>query len=734
MNLIRYFLVVVLAMFLSACGGGGGSAGNPGGVAPIPPVVNDLFTTAPGSLTTVVGAAQEFSISGGTSPYTAASDNATIATASINGSSLTIGGVASGIAGVLVRDARGASVAISVTVKSATLRDLFTTAASKLVVSIGSASAQTYVVGGGTAPYTVTSSNAGVVSVGLTGNNMTLTGLSAGTANILVRDNTGASITLEVTVQPASVLFTTAAGGVTVAVGTSPVYSVGGGTGPYTASSSNTSVATTSFLGNALTINGTAAGTANVVVRDSAGASTSVEVKVQLSTPLFTTAAGVTVSVGSAPGYAVGGGIGPYTATSSNSSVAAVSLVGSTLTITGIAAGSTNIVVRDSSGATTTAAVTVQPVSNIALFTTAAGGVTVTLGATSIPSYTVGGGAGPYTATSSNTSVAAVLLSGNLLTVTGVAPGSVNILVRDSVGATITVPVTVQPAGNLPLFTTVPASGVTVAVGPTSSQTYNVGGGSGSGYLATSTNTGVVTVELANIAPGAAVLKLTGVAVGSANVVVRDSLGGLVNVSVTVGTIPLAVTPNNATAIVQDVLKATVTGGTPPYKPQPSVGNTIVASASIIDPVTNEFTITLLQSGITTVTVFDNNNQSVAFTVTSSAPTPGTRVRLSPSAVTVSESDTKAIEFTVFGAAPGVVNVFSSDVTKLTASITGNLVTVNTVSGGNRCVSADLPVTITVIDSIRANATATITIKDNGNRRTADPAATPPVAADPCPP
>ena len=699
MNLIRYLLVVVLAMFLSACGGGGGSAGNPGGVAPAVPVVPPLLTTAPLSLITSVGAAQEFSITGGSSPYSVVSNDAAVVTAGVNGSKLTIGGIASGDALVLIRDAVGAAISVTVTVRGAL--PLFTNAPASLTTSVGAA--QEFSITGGSSPYSVVSNDAAVVTAGVNGSKLTICGIASGTATVLIRDAVGAAVSVNVTVRGAALreLFTTAASSVVVSVGlaSAQTYNVGGGTAPYTATSSNASVAAAVLTGNNLTVIGLVAGSANIVIRDNVGASTTVAVTVQpvSNLALFTTApASVTVIAGAAPIYAVGGGTGPYTATSSNANVATVSLLGGTLTITSAAAGSANIVIRDSVGASTTVAVAVQPLSNLALFTTAPASVTVIAGAA--PTYSVGGGTGPYTAASSNTNVATVSLLGGTLTITSTAAGSANIVIRDSVGASTTVAVTVQPLSNLALFTTAPTS-LTVAIG--NSPAYTVGGGSGSGYVAISSNVGVVTVNLVGTN-----LTVTGVAVGSASVVMRDSAGATVTFNVVVGAIPLAITPGGATGIINDILIATITGGTPPYRA--SVGNVLVATAVIQN--SNELRVTLLQVGQTIATVLDANNQSVAFTLTSNAATPS--IRLSPGAVTISEFDIKQpIVFTVFGAAAGKVDVFSSDVTLLSATIASDNRTVTITK--NRCVAADLPVTITVIDSTRAVGVAIVTVKDN---------------------
>ena len=253
-------------------------------------------------------------------------------------------------------------------------------------------------------------------------------------------------------------------------------------------------------------------------------------------------------------------------------------------------------------------------------------------------------------------------------------------------------------ATTLALYTSAPSS-VTVPVG--ASPAYSVGGGTAP-YSATTDNANVATTLLTGNS-----LIITGNAAGEANIFVRDSAGSLINVKVTVGTTVLGITPSNATGIINDVLLATITGGTPPYRS--SVGNVSVATASVSG---NQLRITLQQVGQTIVTVLDANNQSTAYSLTSNAATPG--IRLSPGAVTVSENGNEPIFFTVYGFAAGALNVFSSDVTRLNAAIIGDQVTVITGRNGNRCVpGGDMAVTITVVDSTRATGTSIVTIREN---------------------
>ena len=497
-------------------------------------------------------------------------------------------------------------------------------------------------------------------------------------------------------------LFTTAPGRLTVGVGSAQEFTIGGGTSPYTAVSNNAAVAIAGVKDTRLTLGGVVNGTAEITVRDAAGASVIVSMIVSSGPvrPLYITAtSSVTIAPGlnSAQTYQVGGGAAPYTATSSNTSVASLVLTGENLKVTGLTAGSTNIVVMDSLGATVSVAVTVPTVSNLALFTTAPSSVTVAIGAS--PAYSVGGGTGPYTATSSTTSVATTTLTGNSLTVTGVSAGSASIVVRDSAGTSVTVAVTVPTPATLALFTTAPSS-VTVAIG--ASPAYSVGGGTGP-YTVSSNNASIVTTSLMGNS-----LTITGRTVGSAIVLVRDSAGASVLLNIVVGAAAIAVTPTGATGIINDVLIATITGGTPPFRA--SVGNILVASASVQNE--NELTITLLQVGQTIITVLDANNQSTAYSLTSNAATPG--IRLSPNAVTVSEYGSEPILLTVYGAAAGAMNVFSSDTTRLTATLVNQTITVTTGTNLKRCVNGDTPVTITVVDSTRATGIAIVTIQENG--------------------
>lgn len=159
-------------------------------------------------------------------------------------------------------------------------------------------------------------------------------------------------------------------------------YIIHGGTPPYTVQSTSTGVATvypstvqTNGAGfTATTHSSPCPGTAIIDITDATGRViqatliNGVGTLTPTTVAFFTTAPteGVTIHVapalGSSVTYNVGGGTAPYFASSANTSIATASISGSSLTITGAAAGGpVNITVTDSTGAIKTIAVTVVP-------------------------------------------------------------------------------------------------------------------------------------------------------------------------------------------------------------------------------------------------------------------------------------------------------------------------------------------------------------------------------------
>ncbi|MBC3871450.1 hypothetical protein [Undibacterium oligocarboniphilum] len=337
--------------------------------APASPVVA-LYTTAPGYISlSTNGVIPVYQIGGGTPPYTVNVSAPDIISIGNSGNNFTVTGKSVGFGMVTIRDAVGGLASVSVSVVSGQVSIPFYTTAPGSVV-INQSSSATYTIAGGTPPYTAVSSNQSVTGLNMQNGALTVTALNSGSANISLRDAVGATTSFSVTV-PASptstsvALYSTAPSNVVLQTATTSTFNVAGGTGPYSANSSNPNVAVASLNGQVLSIKGIGVGTATVAISDTLGANISVNVSVTNPSTqvvaLYTTApSSIVAKVGSTYTYSVAGGTAPYTAVSSNTAVSTTSILGSTLTINGVAAGTANVVVTDATGKNLTIAVTAQ--------------------------------------------------------------------------------------------------------------------------------------------------------------------------------------------------------------------------------------------------------------------------------------------------------------------------------------------------------------------------------------
>ena len=235
----------------------------------------------------------------------------------------------------------------------------------------------------------------------------------------------------------------------------------------YTATSSNSHVATVSTAGANLTVTAVAKGTANVTVTatDSGGLTATQTFRVtvpnrppqrQGTIPAQTITEGQSETVNMSSYFTDPDGDAlTYSASSSNTGVARVSVAGSVVTISAVAVGSTTFTVtaRDPGGltATQTASVTVnranrapQRVGSIQTQTLDSGG-TATLDASRYFSDP-DGDALTYSASSSNTGVARVSVSGSTVTISAAGVGSamVTVTATDPGGLTATQSISVS--------------------------------------------------------------------------------------------------------------------------------------------------------------------------------------------------------------------------------------------------------------------------------------------------
>ncbi len=333
----------------------------------------------------------------------------------------------------------------------------------------------------------------------------------------------------------------------------------------------------------------------------------------------------------------------------------------------------------------------------VAFFTTAPDTFTLPVGGSK--RYLMGGGTAPYFASSSDESIVMAGVSGGVLTVGGVAEGSATVTLRDALGASKTLTVTVSNGPKIALYTTAPS---TVTLLKSQVIVYEVGGGTGP-YSVTSNYPAVLSATLSG-----KLMTVTGLNLGSAEVTVRDAVGATVKSTFTVADVatdPLVSLPSSGTGKEGDVLNFSLAGGTPGYSVL--VSNPAIASASISGSL---LTATLIKAGTTTLVITDAKGKAITVNLTVTAPS--SNLAVAPAAFAVSESSRDTVTLSVTGGkAP--YRAVTDNLPLSSVTVSGTSVYVALGGQGDRCVAANVDVLITVIDSAGASATSTMTVTDN---------------------
>ena len=274
----KRLLIVQSTLALGACGGGSGSDSNncvsaiaglcaslgagsgatqPGAAA----AVATLFTTAPSKITLASGGSANYTIGGGTAPYTATSGNTAVVTATASGTTLTISSTSDGLVPVAVVDSSGKTVTIDITVlaKGQTGKALSIFPAA---VNAGDCTTNIpFVFTGGTAPFTVlTSDNFGVpVSTALPlGSDSYFTAsiknpgspIFPYTATVTVLDSQSRTAVAQITTDflrlpcPANALLQTQPASANMRVTEIQTFQITGGQAPFTVTSGDASIIT----------------------------------------------------------------------------------------------------------------------------------------------------------------------------------------------------------------------------------------------------------------------------------------------------------------------------------------------------------------------------------------------------------------------------------------------------------------------------------------------------------
>ena len=309
-----------------------------------------------------------------------------------------------------------------------------------------------------------------------------------------------------------------------------------------------------------------------------------------------------TLALGGKATYTITGGLAPYMVTNSAPTVVTAVVSGASLEITPLSIGNALVTVSPSGGGASFVISLTIASSSVPLQVQAPAAVTLQAGNTGV--YTISGGAPPYRAVSSASSVATASVAGDSLQVVANALGSATVEVYDSTSAA-PVQRTFTVVSTTAFFSSAPVS---VSMGTGTSRSFTVSGGVAP-YFVSSSNSAVADASLS----GGTLSIVAGSTNGAANIVMRDSGGSTLTVAVTVGT-STGFFSNAPTALtIQGGSSRTVTvgGGTAPYFV--SSGNTNVVLATVSG---TTVTLTGQNKGTTTVNMTDSAGTAISLTVT----------------------------------------------------------------------------------------------------------------------
>jgi hypothetical protein len=305
---------------------------------------------------------------------------------------------------------------------------------------------------------------------------------------------------------------------------TSGTAQISGAKGRVSVSVGNSAVASASLgpvnNGSAtLTVTGKTVGSTTVAIGDRSKSGIVLTVTVTRPVPMTVTPTSLNMVAGTASTITATQAAATLTVSSGNAGVATASVAGNVATVRAVAAGTTSIHIGDGTTAI------VVPVTVTAAMTMSQGAVSIIAGRSA--TVTASNAAGGIAAASSNPAVATASVSGNVVTIFGVAAGSATVAVSDGYTTTL-VAVGVTAA---PLLTVSPAS---LVLAPSTSSSLTASNVSGTLSAGTS-DASVATVSVAGN-----VVTVSARVSGNAVVTVRDSKSTL--------TVPVTVSSSSSGA------------------------------------------------------------------------------------------------------------------------------------------------------------------------------------------
>ena len=254
----------------------------------VTPTATTPMLVSPSTASASVGDVLVFKVSGGEPGYGVQVNNSSIASpsssaVSTSGGTFSLNLIKAGTTTITITDGLGQTQTVTLTIGSP---PLFTTAPGNITIATGAQ--PSYGIGGGTAPYTVVSSDVSVVKLD-NDREFKLEGVNAGVATVVVSDSTGATksvlVTVASTVTTPMLLSPSAA---SASIGDALVFKVSGGKHGYNVVVNNTSIAsastsTVSTNGGTFSLNLLKMGSTTIAITDALGQTQTVTLTVDAS-------------------------------------------------------------------------------------------------------------------------------------------------------------------------------------------------------------------------------------------------------------------------------------------------------------------------------------------------------------------------------------------------------------------------------------------------------------------
>ena len=579
----------------------------------------------------------------GNSSYTVSVADTAVAAATVSGTTVTVTGVGVGTTKITVKDADDKTAELSVTVNA------FSLTLERNAVEVNADAAVEVAIRSGNGNYTVQVADNSKATATIVGDKVRIEGKEAGTTKVTVKDSQNKTAEITVTVRARALTLERTA--LTINAGTTAEVAITAGNGNYTLQVADNSKATATIVGNKVRIEGKAAGTTKVIVKDSQNKTAEITVIVNaFSLTLERTT--LTINAGTTAEVAITAGNGNYTLQVADNSKATATIVGNKVRIEAKAAGTTKVIVKDSQNKTAEITVTINPF-NLSLERNA-----LTINAGTTAEVAIFSGNGGYTVQVADNSKATATIVGNKVRIEGKAAGTTKVTVKDSQNKTAEISVTVSPR-NL----AVEKMRVELNAGANTLVAITNGNG---GYTAVSEDNNKVTAQIEGNG-----IRITAKAAGTAKVTVKDSANKQVEIVVVVRPYNLTVDKTEVEVNVGATAEVAIRSGNGGYS-APMYDNTKVQVAIVGSTVR----ITGKAAGETSVTIKDSQNKTAEIIVT----VKGADLELAQANVEVNVGATTEVAI-VKGTAPYTVSVINSSVA--TAQIIGgNKVRITGVGAG----------------------------------------------------